>query len=272
MVEVMFVPASSRAQSGMSGWLEEERFPDVAKYIHRACYLLSQGRPAAKLAVLYPVSSFWLGDHAVDSCAGAIMQQLLDTQYDFDLIDEEAVESLMTLRDGEFINKSGQSYTTIILPPLTALSSGAIEQLKAFQRNGGKVISIGNDSILLGNENFRNGERISFHWDIEEPSGKLTPRVFSALGESDFQLDQSAPAIKYTHRRWNDAEIYFLFNEGDETLNQHVTLAGEGSLQVWDAMSGEVADLPEEVAGNGFIKTEITLEPWETRFLVIRKK
>jgi hypothetical protein len=271
MVEVMFVPASSRGQSGMRGWLEDERFPEVAKYIHRACYLLSQGRPAVKLALLYPVSSIWLGDHAVDSCAGSIMQQLLDSQYDFDLIDEEAIESLMTLRDGGFINKSGQSYSTIIIPPLTALSSGAIDRLKAFQKGGGKVISFGNDSILSVNDNFRNAERIPFHWDIEEPSGKLTPRVLDALGKSDFQLDRPAPAVKYTHRSWKDADLYFVFNEGDEPQELNITLSGTGTLQVWDAMTGQVADLPAEVMDKGYITTGLTLDPWETRFLVIAK-
>ena len=272
MVEVMFVPASSRGRSGMMGWLADERFPEVAKYIHRACYLLSQGTPAAKLAVLYPVSSIWLGDHAVDSCAGTIMQQLLDTQYDFDLIDEEAIASLMTLQDGVFINKSGQTYTTIIVPPLTALSSIAIDRLKAFQSEGGKVISIGNDSLLSVNESFRNAERIPFRWDIEEPSGMMAPQVLDALGDSDFQLDRPAPSVKYTHRSWKDADLYFVSNEGDEQQELNVTLAGTGDLQAWDAMTGHVADLSAEVAEKGHISTRLTLEPWETRFLVITKK
>jgi hypothetical protein len=272
MVEVMFVPASSRGRSGMMGWLADERFPEVAKYIHRACYLLSQGTPAAKLALLYPVSSIWLGDHAVDSCAGTIMQQLLDTQNDFDLIDEEAIESQLILQDGGFINKSGQTYTTIIVPPLTALSSGAIDRLKAFQSDGGKVISIGNDSILTVNENFRNAERTPFRWDIEDPSGMLTSEVLDALGDSDFQLDRPSPTVKYIHRRWKDADIYFLFNEGEERQDLNVTLAGTGVLQAWDAMTGQVVDLPAEVKKKGYITTGLRLEPWETRFLVIVKK
>ena len=256
----------------MMGWLADERFPEVAKYIHRACYLLSQGTPAAKLALLYPVSSIWLGDHAVDSCAGTIMQQLLDTQNDFDLIDEEAIESQLILQDGGFINKSGQTYTTIIVPPLTALSSGAIDRLKAFQSDGGKVISIGNDSILTVNENFRNAERTPFRWDIEDPSGMLTSEVLDALGDSDFQLDRPSPTVKYIHRRWKDADIYFLFNEGEERQDLNVTLAGTGVLQAWDAMTGQVADLQVDVAVKGFISTGLRRVPWETRFLVIVKK
>jgi hypothetical protein len=269
MVEVMFVAASSKGESGMRGWLADERFPDVAKYIHRSCYLLSQGTPAAKLAFLYPLSSIWLGDLSADSTAIDIMQGLLDAQYDFDVIDEQAIESLMTLHKGSFVNKSCQSYSTIIIPPLTALSSKVIDRLADFQSEGGKVISIGNDSILSVDKSFRNSELTPFSWNIEEPSDRLTPLVMEALDESDFVLDRKCEFIKYNHRKLKDADLYFVFNESDKQEELSVKLSGAGKLRALDAMSGQITDVPAEAEEGGYITTNLKLDPWQTRFFLI---
>lgn len=271
MVEVMFVPASSRGRSGMTGWLADERFPDVAKYIHRACYLLSQGVPAAKLAFLFPVSSIWLSDYAVDSVACNIMQGLLDAQHDFDVIDEQAIESLMTLQKGHFVNKSGQTYTTVVIPPLTSLSSKVIDRLTAFQKEGGKVISIGNSSVLSVGDSFRNAELTALSWNIDEPSDRLTPYVLEALGASDFAIADPVKSIKYVHRKWKDADLYFIFNEGKERLEQKVTLMGKEKIQVWDAMSGKVTEYSGKAIDANHVEVDLILDPWETRFLVIGK-
>lgn len=271
MVEIMFVPASSRGRSGMTGWLTDERFPDLAKYIHRACYLLSQGIPATKLAFLYPVSSIWLGDHAADSTACDIMQGLLDAQHDFDVIDEQAIESLMTLQKGQFVNKSGQFYSTIVIPPLTALSSKVINRLTAFQEAGGKVISIGNSSVLSVEESFRNADLTTFQWNIDEPSDKLTPYVLEALAPSDFTLADPVKSIKYVHRKWKNADLYFIFNEGDERFEQKITLTGKGKIQVWDAMNGKVMEYPGKATDANRVEVDLILDPWETRFLVVGK-
>lgn len=269
MVEVMFVPASSRGLSGMRGWLSDERFPEVAKYIHRACYLLSQGTPAAKIAFLYPVSSVWLGDNAADTTACDIMLGLLESQHDFDVIDEQAIESIMTLQKGQFINKSGQSYTTIVIPPVTALSSKVIDRLRAFQEDGGKVISIGNSSILSFEDSFRSAKQNTPQWNINEPSLKLTPYVLEALDISDFVLTTPVKSIKYLHRKWKDADFYFIFNEGEDKLEQEVTLEGSGKVQIWDAMSGEVKEYYGKASGVNQIKVDLIVDPWETKFIIV---
>jgi hypothetical protein len=37
----------------------------------------------------------------------------------------------------------------------------------------------------------------------------------AALPQPDLSLDKPAPAVKYLHRRWRDADFYFVFNESD---------------------------------------------------------
>ncbi|MBN2697459.1 MAG: right-handed parallel beta-helix repeat-containing protein, partial [Bacteroidales bacterium] len=135
MVEVMFVPASTRNQSGMRGWLADEKFPDVARYIHRACYLLSMGAPAAGIAVYFPTGSIWLGDEASHDHAIRTMERLLELQRDFDVVDEASLESILTLEKGRFVNLSGQGYSVVLVPSATAISKKALTRLEKFQQS-----------------------------------------------------------------------------------------------------------------------------------------
>ncbi len=272
MVEIMFVMASTHGTSGMRGWLADERFPAVAKYVHRACYLLSQGTPAAPTAVLYPTASIWLGDNEKDMSALEAMQALLDNQHDFDIIDEHALTSVLTPGNGTLVNRSGQAYSAVVIPPVSALSEKTISRLKEFEKSGGKVITLGKSPVMAVNRSFLNGFETRPEWAVNEPSGKVTPFVLNALPSSDFMLETPCESVKFTHRKWKDADLYFIFNEGDESRELQVTLAGKGVIQEWNAMTGEITPVSGEKAGAGRVTTRLNLKPWETRFLVVGGK
>ena len=138
MVEVMFIPASSDGSLGLSGWLMSEEFPDVAAYINRISYILSQGRPAAQIALYHPTSSMWLGDDESNTSVLAITKSLLERQRDFDFVDEQALCSVLKPDGGTLKNLSGQSYRAVIIPSVTAMSKTTLECLKKFKESGGK--------------------------------------------------------------------------------------------------------------------------------------
>jgi hypothetical protein len=253
----------------MRGWLADKEFPDVAKYIHRTCYLLSQGTPAARIALLYPTSSIWLGDNGKDKTALEVMQELLKNQHDFDVTDERSIESLMALQNGSFLNRSGQPYTAVIIPPVSALSERAISRLNEFEKSGGKVICLGNKPVLTVDKTFLNAPETHLKWAVNEPSGKVTPAVLKALPPQDFVLDKPCEFVKYTHRKWKDADLYFVFNEGDVSVDLNVTLAGKGRIQGWDAMTGQISRIPGKKLSKDRVITRLNLEPRETRFIVV---
>ncbi|MDZ7261683.1 MAG: glycosyl hydrolase [candidate division KSB1 bacterium] len=270
MVEVMFVPASSKGELGLSGWLETEQFPDVAAYIHRASYLLSQGRPTAQIALYHPTSSLWLGDEEANTSVLMIAQQLLEHQHDFDFVDEQALSSVLTLDNGTLKNLSGQSYRAVIIPSVSAISKKALVRLQAFAASGGQVLFLGRLPSLVVEKTFlkANGP-MDLSWAIREPSGELTPRVIEALPEPDVKLSQPCPSVKYLHRRWRDAELYFFFNESSEKQECEATLLGSGQVQIWDAMSGIIKPVPGASPENGAVRLPLVLEPYETKFIVI---
>jgi hypothetical protein len=270
MVEVMFVPASTKGQPGLDGWKGTEQFPSIAKYVHRTSYLLSQGRPAAQIAVYHPTSSIWLGDVESNNNVLHIMQQLLEHQHDFDFVDDNALSSLLILKNGSFRNLSGQYYRTVIIPPVNSISKTALERLQSYTASGGQVVFLGHEPSLIVEKTFLNApgpEDLS--WAIREPSGELTPGVMEALPQPDVQLDRFYPYVKVIHRRLRDADLYFFFNESTENQLFNANLVGSGQAQAWDAMTGKIEAITSTSLDNGLVRLNLELEPYQTKFIII---
>jgi len=273
MVEVMFVPASSKGLSGMRGWLATEEFPQVARYLNRACYILSQGRPAAKIALYHPTMSIWLGDEAANNSTLAIMQQLLEHQRDFDVVDDRSIGSLLKLEGSDLVNLSGQGYRAVIVPSTTAMSKVALNRLQEFVKAGGCVVFMASLPSMVVEKSFLKANAPSgLSWAIHEPSGKLTAEILKALPTPSVMLEQSCPAIKYAHRRWQDAELYMFFNESQEKQTRKATLAGSGRIQVWDPTTGDIKPLDGASSEQAVVHLTLELEPYGTKFIVISVK
>jgi hypothetical protein len=270
MVEVMFVPASTKGQSGLDGWKGTEQFPSIARYVHRTSYLLSQGRPAAQIAVYYPTSSMWLGNVESDNNVLHIIRQLLERQLDFDFVDENALSSLLIPENGTFRNLSGQYYRTVIIPPLSSISKTALDRLQSFAASGGQVVFLGHGPSLIVEKTFLNAsgpEDLS--WAIREFSGELTPRVMEALPQPDVKLDHLCPYVKVIHRRLRDADMYFFFNERTDNQLFNAELAGKGKARYWNAMTGEIEAITSTTLDNGLVRVNLELEPYQTKFIII---
>ena len=269
MLEVMFYPSSAHPRE-RSGWLASDAFPALVRYVHRASYLLSMGRPAAQIAVYYPTSSLWLGDERADERLWEITQQLLERQLDFDLVDERSLCSLLTLEEGAFVNLSGQRYRAVIVPAISALSRLALARLRAFAALGGRVIVLGHEPALVVEKSFLEATGpADLGWAILEPSGALTPRVVAALPAPDVVLDRPCPSVKVLHRRWRNADLYFFFNESDEKQSCQATWAVKGQAQVWDAWTGTVETCPGVTYEADGSRVALTLSPYESKFIVI---
>lgn len=270
MVEVMFVPASSDGQLGLKGWTADEEFPTIAQYIHRASYLLSQGRPTAIIAVYHPTMSMWLGDSESNGSTLLIMQQLLEHQRDFDFIDEAALSSLMELENGTFKNQSGQSYNTILIPSAKAISKMALERLKNFANSGGKVVFLGRTPSIVVEKTFRNASGLKdLNWAIHEPTVELTPLVVEALPSPDVKFDKYCPSVKYTHRHLIDGDLYFFFNESSKKQMCNAKLKGNGQAQIWNALDGKIEVIKDVSAKNGMVELNLELKPYESIFIVV---
>lgn len=282
-VQIMFMSASARPRTipvnapnqgkppvQRTSFFMSDTFPGVAAYMNRSTYLLSQGRPACKTALYVPASSMWLSDNESNASLLSASQQLLENQYDFDFIDQEALSTMMISGKGSFKNLSGQEYTAVIMPKVSILSVKELKRLKEFASAGGKVIFLGNYPPLASDKNILSAEETeNIDWAILEPSGVITGDLMKKLPESDLFLSEKCGSIKYLHRKLKDAELYFIFNESLEKQSVNLSLEGAGKTEEWNAMTGVVKTIQPSLKVKGKLSFSTEFQPWETKFIVI---
>ncbi len=243
----------------------------MAWYANRTSYLMAIGRPAAQVALYHPANSMWLGDEAADRGTTKLGKQLLEHQIDFDYFDEQSLASVATLEDGAFRNLSGQSYRAVIVPSSTVISKVGLDRLKAMVASGGKAIFVGAAPSLVVDRTFLGAAEkpdLGFATLIE-PTGDITARVIAALPKPDVALDSPCPAIKYTHRSWRDADLYYFFNESDKPQARLADLSGHGQPQFWDATTGEIHPMTGATATRNSLRIPLVLQPYEAKIVVI---
>ncbi|GAB3905122.1 hypothetical protein GCM10028826_07020 [Mucilaginibacter boryungensis] len=264
LFEFMFWSSSAGGRGGPSGYMAEAGFPAMVDYANRASYLLANGKPAAQVGVYCPTESMWMGNKESNTSLLAISKQLLEHQVDFDYIDNQSLETVFKLGKGTFTNQSGQQYRAIIISTVSVMTETAITRLKAFEQTGGKVIYTGPYPEIAG-KTYKDA-RLS---NIKGKTTELTNAVINTLPK-DVKLNNPAPTIKYLHRSWNDAELYFFFNEGDQPQNVKATLSGSGKAELWDAATGNIAPI-NALNKNGQSSLTLDLPAHQTKFIIIHR-
>lgn len=263
-------PGGIDPASGRMSYLADPAFAALAEYTNRTQYVLAQGRPAAGIAVVVSTPSLWLGERDTHPSLVRVAQQLLEAQRDFDFVDEEALAGVMELADGALINRSGQRYRTVLLPAVSVLSQSTLDRLQQFTESGGRVVVLGAKPGLVADGNYLDAVNApALAWAQHEPTGEVTPAVLAALPAPDLRLDQPSPEIRYIHRQLGDADLYFIFNEGEQPIARTVRLAGQGTAQVWDAESGAIRTWPSSTAAEGAVEMALELPRHGARIVVI---
>src|ERR1019366_7996133 len=145
------------------------------------------------------------------------------------------------LESGGLRNQSGQLYGTVVVPPGSVLSGPALATLHRFSDAGGVVIFAGSKPGMAYDTTCRDAYTPAIDWGIVDADIKL-----DALSPSDVSFAAAAPSVKTLHRRWQDADLYFFFNESNSALDIAATLAGAGRLQDWDPGTGVIQALASQ--------------------------
>ena len=254
-------------------YINDPYFPHVAAYINRITYVLTQGRPAAQIGVYIPSSSFWFNDPTANTDFLAVVHQLMQHQRDLDFVDDGALSSGLKRQGAELINASGQAYRAIIVPPVTAISKAALDNLHAFAQAGGKVIFLGHAPKLVMDKNFLTATGpADISWAVFQAPAAVMPGLLAALPAPDVALSKETTWLKYNHRQLKDADVYFFFNEGGNPLDLTATVSAVGAAQpaqVWDGDTGKISPLPGATGTNGQATLPLKFAPYETKLIVI---
>ena len=85
----------------------------------------------------------------------------------------------------------------------------------------------------------------------------------------DFESDAD---LRYTHRQDAGTDIYFVANAADRALAATASSACSGKRpELWDAVTGEIRDLPEFAESGGRTAVPMSFEPHQSFFVVFRR-
>jgi hypothetical protein len=269
LFEFMFWPASASGRNG-SGYLTDEKFPALAEYTNRSSFLLSSGKPAALIALYMPTESMWLGYDNSNTSVLKIARQLLEKQLDFDFVDEQGIGSVFSLGKGNFKNLSGQVYNTIIIPSINVMKEDVLNRLATFETKGGKVFYAGGGFLSCG-KTFIDAIPHKFFTPGKQPGADtLSSQVLTNI-YADVKLEDAHSSVKYLHRTWQDADLYFFFNEAPEDIKTIATVSGAGKAELWDAASAGITPLDGASWKNGKLSFLLELAGHKSKFIVIKK-
>lgn len=266
--EFMFWPAGNKG----SNWMKAPGMKALNEYANRTTYLLSQGKPGARIAMYYPTSTLWLDNNQVHRDIEVLVQQLLTRQRDFDYLNDDAFGEALTVGPGYLENKSGQRYYTLIIPSSDILSTSAWKKIEEFAARGGKVLFWGRKPSSLYDKSLTTPMPITaIPNSLYEPSLRFTTRVESSLPEPEIKLiAPSNDSIRYIRRTMPDGDFFFLFNEGNQPACFTADFDKVGMVKEWDATSGTTKELKATIVNNR-TRLGITLAPWESKLISIRK-
>lgn len=257
-------------------WFEDSR-PWV-DYLRRSCWLLQQGNRVADVA-------YFIGEDAPKMTG--VRRPDLPAGRDFDYINAEVIEQSLRVKDGLLALPHGTTYRVLVLPEQDTMRPEFLRKLRDLIRAGATVVGrpptrspslehfpAADDQVrrlaaeVWGTANTAQpGERAYGKGRIVW--GKSLEEVFAALGTPpDFV---SSIPLRYTHRRQDATDIYFVANPRAEPLTAHVVFrAGTKAPEVWRAESGQREQPAVYDVHQGTVRMPLSLGPHGSAFVIFR--
>lgn len=245
-----------------------------ADYVGRVCLLARQSHEKASVAVYYPIETVWAQYGASEAWEALqkICEALGELHIPFDFID---ADFLTTLNVNKEQCAKDLCYTTILIPPLSAIPVGALAKLAELQKKQAAIIFLEQwplqpaemQGLALFEELLQ---------QIRLAGAKLIAlaELHSLLSFQQFaswKLRKPAPELLISTRPLEEAEIIFLLNNSPRTMEPELefSLNTPVALEVWDLRDGEILS----VAGgreDQSIDFQPVLPPWSLMALVVR--
>lgn len=286
--EYMFWLSGSKDKN----WMSAPGMKGLNDYSNRMVWLLAQGRPGARIAVYYPVSTLWLGNTSVAGRVKRVTHELLEHHADFDFITDDAFSGALTLKGARLVNRSGQDYSTVIIPSADAVSATADSVLRAFAARGGQIIMWGSQPYSVYDRTFTAPKPFTaYAGSVSEWTDDATQAVTRSLGRREVMVRNLLPFekrvrrkageprpkpvdgtidIRYQHRVLKDADMYFIFNEGRRQQKFSFGMDCTGRCEQWNAADGSVTPVAAHT-DNGYTWADIDLQPWGTTVICVRR-
>lgn len=282
--------------------LYKEDLPRFNRFLSRLNYMLARpGRHVADVAVLYPIQTQYAG-HYLDGAKGyyeggvdvqgtdyPLVSRLLTDELgvDFTYLHPEVLDDRCHVEDGKLRMRNkvnSEQFSVLILPGVKAISQQNMQRIEEAYKAGVTVIfttqtptqsaDMGGDDaavqkavegMLAGN----GGRHAVF---VPAPSEQtLTEALALRTDVPDVCFQGEGHPFNYLHRIQNGRDVYY-FGNIDATGARH-TIVLRSTMRdalLMDPHTGKTAKADIAVTDDGRVQTELSLEPYQSVFLIDR--
>lgn len=252
-----------------------KKFKMIEDHFARVNTALTRGNPLTEIAVIHPIESFWMlyGNSTTkrkcrvfDRKFLKVTDILLRAGLDFDFICEATFPEL-TQEENYPLQVGKMQYKTVVVPNCITLRSSTIDRLTKFQKNGGKVIFVGEIP------RYENGKRSSKPQELAESSScipfvskklisELEPNRLYGIYEAGKHTDNVICQL----REDNDGLWLFAARAETSPSKPYVSnkqqlilkIKGEWKAAKWNTLNGKIATAKTKIAdGYTFINADM---------------
>ncbi len=253
-------------------------------YEKRCCWMLQQGWRVTDVA-------YFIGSDAPKMTG--VKNPPLPAGRDFDYINEEVIERDLAVKDGMLALPHGVSYRVLVLPELSTMRPEVLKKIHQLLEGGATVLgprperspSLQNypnadaevrdlaSKIWGGGELGKSGEHAVGKGRIVW--GKNLDELFAEShtpADVDFRDASKGSKFLFTHRRSDDADVYFISNQKprDEKMTCAFRISGK-QPELWNPVSGERRELPAWSEADGMTAVPLEFAPNQSWFVVFQK-
>jgi hypothetical protein len=270
------------------------------------------GRAAAPTALLQPqraVEAGYQGHNGdlryggpvgdrIDGGFMEVVKALEDTQVDFDLLDEPALDGDPAVRRqavprGGALRIGPQAYRVVVVPPAPTMSLETVERLTELARTGGTVIAydeLPTEETTGRDHALREALAALFGTDPVDPqpterragagSAAFTDtvegvqRLARAADAPAASLAPASDQVRVLRRIRGDDRVFLVMNEGTEAVETTATFPEAGTPELWDPDDGSsrVATRFHATGGGAATAVPLRLEPFEVVAVAFRDR
>ncbi|MDR2707047.1 MAG: hypothetical protein LBC02_14845 [Planctomycetaceae bacterium] len=259
-------------------WAKSQPFLD---YISRCNYMLQQGLFVADVCYYYgdQTPNFFPAFHNVPAKPRL---KGLDKGYDYDVVNSDVLLNRMSVKDGRIVLPNGMSYTLMMLPEQDTMPLAVLRKIENLVVAGATII--GTKPTKMPGLNISEEEQKTFKlltdqlWGNSDVKGKIADNISATktlleLGKGkDFDFNGQY-AIDYIHRTSDIGEIYFVYNESNETVKTELRFRVTGLYpEIWNPADSKQTGINHYKDSNGSTQFPINLPPYGSVFVVFNKQ
>lgn len=247
------------------------------KYLARGSYLLQQGVPDADFLV-------HLGDVAPVRGGSNVK---IPAGFGYDFTNTDVLLNRLSVKDGWLVLPEGTRYKALYLTRTDYLHYKTLKRIQTLVANGATVIADKPQNVIGYSEWPKQNEFTQIAdtlWGEDTPmlrtykKGRVSSlgleKSIKQLGYQAALKINSQPVEVFAKRRIADNDLYFFHSEKPEFRQVTVDLLdeeGQGIPEIWNNTNGTIESIPSYRREGNRIIIELALEPYASRFIVLRR-